>query len=205
MKKLIIASVIALSLTTAKAQFNVSLGPVAGFGHSWISGGGENKYKPSGNFGFQAFYSPTEHLGIEGDVLYSIEGGTKTVGNVDYTTRLNYLRIPIKAVYFFNNYGDRFRPKVSLGPSLGLLLGAKNQFGTVETDAKSDYKTLDFGVLANAGAHFRLVANTWLTLDLNYYHGLSDVSELQSQTNKNRNLFLNAGLAFGIARHRDRR
>lgn len=204
MKKTFFAFVALLSFATAKAQLNVSVGPVAGFGHSWISGGENNRYKPSGNFGLQLYFSPTEHLGIGGDFKYSIEGGATEIGGVKYATRLNYLRVPITGIYFFNNYGDRLRPKISLGPSIGFLIGGNLQADGTETsfDVKDNYKNIDFGIVGNVGVHYRLITNTWITFDLNYYNGLSDITETAATNVKNRNIGVNVGLAFGIGTHR---
>lgn len=202
MKKVFILGLVVISLA-AKAQLNVSLGPTAGFGHAWMSGDGNNKYKPSGNFGLQLIYSANEHLGAGMDLKYSIEGGKKEFNGGTYEARLNYLRIPLKGFYFFNDYGDRIRPKVSLGPSFGFLLGGKQTLGSTENEVKDDFKNFDIGIEATAGVHWRLVTNTWLTLDLNYYHGLADISESEASKNKNRNLGVNVGLVFGIAKHTD--
>lgn len=202
MKKLVFAVVGLMIIITVQAQKNVSFGPVAGFGHAWMSGGGDNQYKPSGNFGVQLYYSATEHIGFGADFRYSIEGGEKSFGSTETTTRLNYIRIPVQVIYFFNDYGDRVRPKISIGPSFGFLAGGKQTTGAIETGVKHDYKTLDMGILGNVGLHARLISETWLTLDLNYYHGLADITETAASTYKNRNFGINVGLAFGIARKR---
>lgn len=205
MKKVFIVSLFSLFFINAFAQKNVSIGPIAGFGHAWISGGeGDNRYKPSGNVGLQLVYSAIGNFGIGGNLVYSIEGGSREIGNVKYTTRLNYLRIPVTAMYFFGQLGDRVRPKVSIGPSVGFLVGGEQDLnGVINEDVKDDFKKIDIGIHATAGFHFRLISNTWLTLDMNYYNGMSDITEV-NQKNKNRNIGLNAGLLFGLTQHRER-
>jgi hypothetical protein len=197
MKKLMLTVVATTYLLCSQAQLNLSLGPNAGFGHTWMSGKGDNTYQPAGNFGVSAVYSHNNHLGLGVDLKYSIEGGKKEIANVDVKTRLNYLRIPIKAMYFFRDYGASLRPKVSLGPSFGFLVGGKQEVGSLEFDAKDIYNSFDVGLLASAGFHYNLVTNTWLHFDVSYYHGLSDISEA-AETNKNRNIGINLGVAFGI-------
>ena len=103
----------------------------------------------------------------------------------------------MKGIYFFRDYGASFRPKISLGPSIGFLVGGKEEYGSTEMEAKDLYKSIDVGLLANAGFHYNLVTNTWLHFDINYYHGFSDVSEA-AETNRNRNIGVNLGVAFGI-------
>jgi hypothetical protein len=198
MKKLMLTVVAIISLLFAQAQLNLSVGPNAGFGHTWMSGSGENRYQPAGNFGLAAVYSHNNHIGLGVDLKYSIEGGKKEFANVDVKTRLNYLRIPIKGIYFFRDYGASLRPKISLGPSFGFLLGGKQEIGSTETDAKDNYNSFDVGLLASAGLHYNLVTNTWLHFDVSYYHGFSDISD-GVETNRNRNIGINLGVAFGIA------
>lgn len=197
MKHFVLTLSAMFSLAFVHAQLNLSVGPNAGFGHAWTSGSGDNRYHPAGNFGVAVVYSHNNHVGLGLDLKYSIEGGKKEFANVDVTTRLNYLRIPIKGIYFFRDYGASFRPKISLGPSFGFLVGGKKEVGSVETDAKDLYNSFDFGLLGSAGFHYNLVTNTWLHFDVSYYHGLSDVSET-AETNKNRNIGVNVGVAFGI-------
>lgn len=187
----------AIFLMSAHAQLNISVGPNAGFGHTWISGAGDNGYQPAGNFGLALVYSHNNHVGLGVDLKYSIEGGKKEFANTESKTRLNYVRIPVKAIYFFRDYGASLRPKISLGPSLGFLVGGKNKVGSTETDVKDRFNTFDVGLLANAGLHYNLVTNTWLHFDVNYYHGFSDISEA-AEKNKNRNIGVNLGVAFGI-------
>ena len=197
MKQLMLTVMAIIVIVSSHAQLNISLGPNAGFGHSWMSGSGDNKYQPAGNFGLALVYSHNNHVGLGVDLKYSIEGGKKEFANLSTTTRLNYLRIPVKGIYFFRDYGASFRPKISLGPSFGFLVGGNQEISSIKTDAKDMYKSFDVGLLASAGFHYNLVTNTWLHFDVNYYHGLSDVSE-SAETNKNRNIGVNLGVAFGI-------
>ena len=208
MKKLVIGMAAIMSIVVAHAQKNVSLGFNGGFGHTAISGGtGNNKYQPAGNAGLSLVYSANEHLGFGADLKYSIEGGRKASGNTEEITRLNYLRHGIKAMYFFNDHGDRIRPKVAIGPSIGLLVGGKqhievnNHTVSQVTDVKDITNSIDLGLAASAGLHYRLIQNTWLTFDVNYYHGLLDVYDNNAREGKNRNVGMNLGLAFGIGTH----
>lgn len=200
MKKCVLFSFSLLFSVCLLAQSNIAAGPVAGFGHSWISNvDGKTRYKPSGNFGAQLYYSATPNVGIGAALLYSIEGGENRISGSTYTARLNYLRLPIQAIYFFGQYGDRVRPKIAFGPSVGFMVGGKQMLNTSETGVSDDYKSIDFGFQANAGIHYRLVSGVWLTMDMGYYQGLTDVSEAVLK-NRNRNLGFNLGLAFGVGR-----
>lgn len=201
MKKLCLSGFAMFMVMSLSAQLNVSFGPNAGFGNTWMSGEGKSQYQPAGNFGVSLIYSATEHFGVGTDLKYSIEGGKREINNVEYSNRLNYVRIPVNAYYFFNNYGDRVRPKISIGPSFGFLVGGKRMVNDVESgDIKDHFKGFDLGIQTTAGVHTRLVSNTWLTLDAGYYHGLSDISEAAG-AHRNRNLQFNVGLAVGIGKY----
>ena len=199
MKQLMLTALAALCFAGAYSQVNLSLGPNAGFGHTWMNGSGTNRYQPAGNFGLALVYSHNNHVGLGVDLKYSIEGGKKEFSNLTSTTRLNYIRIPVKGIYFFRDYGASFRPKISLGPSFGFLVGGKQEIESVETDAKDIYNSFDVGLLGSAGFHYNLVTNTWLHFDVSYYHGFSDISEAVEK-NKNRNIGVNLGVAFGIGK-----
>ena len=174
----------------AVAQSKFSLGPNAGLGHSWVSNTNNAGFKLAANAGLSLVYSATEHFGIGLDAKYSFEG-VKAKGNTGLD--LNYFRLPLKAIYFFNGYGNAFRPKIFAGPSLGFLSSAKSG----DTDVKSAFNSSDIGITAGVGFNYRLVQNTWFNADLNYLHGLSDVTK-GSEVNHNRNIGINVGVNFGL-------
>ncbi len=193
--------------TTVKAQDNVSLGPTAGFGHTWLSNSPNSKYQPAGNVGLALVVSTETRFGFGADVKWSIEGGKSSTDNSTTTTRLDYIRVPIKAMYFFGELGNRVRPKVTLGPSLGFLVGGKQKYEIsdaiqTEVDSKDIANSFDIGLNGSVGLNYRLINKTWLNLDLNYYHGFSDVMKADNLDMKNRNLGLNVGVTFGIGKVR---
>jgi outer membrane protein W len=215
MKKIITILLLSpMVILMANAQSKISFGPNAGFGTTRISNFEDSKYQPAGNFGVSFVYSAIEHFGVGVDLKYSIEGGKRmyNIGNTSYTQalRANYLRVPVKAIYFFGDFGDRTRPKVAIGPSFGFLLGGNNELETTsstgsksvtKTDTRDVYKGFDLGVHASAGLNYRLVKNTWFTTDIAYMHGLTNNAEnnnLGISNLKNRNLQLNIGVNFGL-------
>lgn len=209
MKKIISTALFGIAIGTgAMAQDNLSVGPTAGFGHTWMSNSNNAKYQPAGNVGLSMVYSPMSHWGFGADLKWSIEGGKTSTNNSTTTTRLDYIRIPLKAMYFFGDYGDRLRPKLTLGPSVGFLVGGNSEFENntngvktiVETKAKDFAKSIDLGIATSAGFNYRLVERTWLNVDVNYYHGLSDVMENVNINQRNRNIGVNVGVTFGIGK-----
>lgn len=207
MRKTVFGLLLLLGMVpVSKAQDNVSFGPTAGFGHTWMSNMDNAVYQPAGNIGVRLIYSSNEHLGFGGGLKWSIEGGRAKSGNTEVTTRIDYLRVPLEVMYFFGNFGDQLRPKISLGPTFGFLVGGKRTIETngttlSETKAGDLYNSFDAGLQASAGLNYRLVRNTWLTTDISYYNGLMDINDPKTATkNNNRNLSLNLGLTFGIGR-----
>lgn len=191
----------------ASAQDNMSLGPKAGFGHSWINGQ-PNKYQPYGQVGATFTYSPLSHIGFGADLLYSIEGGRRSAGDNYVITKLDYLRVPVTTKYFFGQLGDRLRPRVELGPSLGFAIGGHRIVETADKGEQISRRPtrdfvhgVDLGITAGAGINYRLMSNTWLLADLDYYHGLTKVYTT-AESGRNRNIGFNLGLAFGIGQHK---
>lgn len=195
MKKLLSTLTILSSLfftsLTIHAQSKFSLGPNAGFGHSSVSNYDNETFKLAANAGLSLVYSATEHFGIGLDAKYSYEG-VKT--GKDQGIDLNYFRFPLKAIYFFNDYGDKLRPKIFAGPSFGFLSSAKAN----DVDVKNSFNSSDVGLTAGVGFNYRLSKDTWFNGDLNYLHGLSDVTKSAAVKNQNRNLGLNVGVNFGL-------
>lgn len=209
--------------TTASSGFTsyFSAGPRLGVNFSDLSGVDNSDMKAGLLAGAFVVYSFQEHFGVSLDLLYSREGAKYTTTlttpgfefKSDVKSRLNYLRIPLQACVFFGQYGDAFRPKVSLGPDLGLLLSAENKSTTTTNDgttsseesttkdSKDNFKSTDFGAIAGAGFNLRVAEETWFNFDLRYYIGASDIRDVQpagTDDIKNTNISVSAGIAFGF-------
>ena len=202
MKKISLALIlvvgVSLSSTAQKKEgTKFSIGPSAGYGWTTISNIDNSKFKAGANFGLASVYSAFEHFGIGLDVKYSIEGAKSETNGVKSEIDLHYLRIPLKAIYFFNDYGSNLRPKIFAGPSFGILSSAKlNQTGLPDQDIKSTTESFDFGITAGAGLNYRLVNKTWLNVDASYLHGIKEVFKSGDYSNKN--VMLNVGVNFGL-------
>jgi hypothetical protein len=173
-----------------------SIGPSVGFGHSMVrNSAGTDLFKPSWSAGLIFNYSTTEHVAFAGDVLWSVEGSRVQNNNRETDLTLQYIRVPLKFAYFFGGFEDRFRPKLTIGPSFGFLLDAVFDDEVVgKTDVTSFYGAIDIGLNASAGFNLKVGGNMWLNADLNYYHGFMDIRIDRYNTN----LGLKLGLAFGI-------
>lgn len=186
----------ATNAQSKKSESKFSFGPTAGIGSTSVSKTANSEFKLAGSAGLSLVYSAMEHFGLGMDVKYSFEG---VAANNLYKseTNLNYVRIPLKAIYFFNNTGDKLRPKLFAGPSLGFLTSAKaNDF-----DVINSFEKFDIGLLLGAGLNYRIANKTWFNTDISYTHGLKDITinvPANLESNQNRNLQLNVGVNFGL-------
>jgi hypothetical protein len=201
---LLVADLHAQSAKRSQIEY-VSLGPIAGFGHSWVSDMDDQKFKPSVHLGIGLIYSRHEHWGWGADLTVSHEGFKAKDDATDLELSVNpvYLRFTPKAYYFFGNYGDRIRPKVYLGPSVAYKVDERvslddERLNSDEVDmlfGNDVFSDADLGLTAGAGLNVELKKGVWLNLDGNYYHGLLDVTD---EGNANRYLRLNVGVLFGL-------
>lgn len=173
-----------------------SIGPAVGFGHTGIrKTAGTDVFKPSWSAGVILNYSTSEHIGLAADVLWSVEGGRVESGGFENDLTLQYIRVPLKFVYFFGDFANDLRPKITLGPSLGFLIDASNDMGSTGTsDVTSFYEKFDIGLNASLGFNWKLGTNIWLNTDLNYYTGFIAIRG----DDYNSNFGLRVGVAFGL-------
>ena len=178
-----------------------SLGPIAGFGHSWLSGMDNQDFKPSIQLGIGMIYSKYEHLGIGADFSVSHEGYRmeNELTNTEWTVNPLYLRLTPKLYYFFGEYGALVRPKIYAGPSVAYKIDERvslNEENLSNEETGNDiFNDADLGLTAGAGVNIKIANRTWLNLDGSYYHGLIDVTD---NGNANRNLKINVGVLFGL-------
>lgn len=201
---------------------DVSIGPKLGVNFSNLSNAEKAKTLTGLTAGGFFIYSIEEHFGVSADLLYSGEGAmyttVNTEGNKIISTenklRLNYIRIPLLANIFFGNLGDQLRPKISLGPSFGILAGVKNSSTVSTTESgtttvveykstnKNGYSGFDLGAIIGAGLNYKLSEQTWLNLDARYTIGTSDIYDVKPQNSdavKNNVISVTIGLAFGLS------
>lgn len=195
--KLIIFSILFIQVGILKAQ-TLSVGPVVGVNFSTFSGPTNTKVLPGVSLGAFANYSVNEHVGIGAKFIYSQMG--TDYKNVDYINRLHYLQMPITAIYYFGEVGDKFRPKIFGGPYIGTLLGATLKDGVKITEANGGpvYKKLDLGALVGVGFNYRIQSRTWLNVDAGFSQGFTDVNESPTASFKNQSFGLNVGVSFPI-------
>jgi len=202
-KAMIVVAVLGIGFVS-KAQ-TVSFGPTGGFGHSWISNSaGDGKFNPAWNAGVSFIYSTKSNFGLGADVKYSAEGNKVVEDGITNNINTNYVRVPLKLIYFFGSSNSAVRPKISAGPTFGFLTDASSavsdQGVKVKTDITDNIKNFDFGLNAAAGLNFRLAPRTWLNTDVAFYQGLTDITRSNSSTQHNSNIGVNVGLLLGVGK-----
>lgn len=184
-------------MSSLQAQ-QFSLGPLVSYNYTWVAG---NDNRSDGFHGVGAgaklTYSSLQNWGISGMFAYSQEGFRNTIGGLETKTTLHYLRIPLRFDYFFGKMGDDFRPKIYIGPSLGILGKATSEIGSAKVTVTDSYKPFDLGLAVGTGFNYRLAPSTWLNIDVTYTHGLVSIPENGADL-KSRGLNIGAGVAFGF-------
>ena len=194
----------------AKAQY-ISLGPVFGIGASRISNmpGSEN-IKASPYLGIGLVYARNAHWGWGGELGISHEGYSTDIGLNTLTVNPVYLRMPLRAYYFFGSYKSAVRPKVYLGPTIGVKLDEvqymngnrmvnSDVYTTYYTTNSDQFRTVDIGLNAGGGLNVRLAQGVWLNMDMGYNLGFTDaVADAANNYNVNENMRFNIGVLFGL-------
>ncbi len=230
MKNLLILLVVLLQTNMSKAQAQqqtadqsanyFTIGPRVGVNFTDFKGV-DAESKTGANAGILFVYSFQEHFGVSSGIFYSMEGAkytTTTSSNgivIESKNKFNlsYIRVPVLASVFFGQYGDKVRPKISLGPCIGFLVGAENKSETTTTEGsvtststattkvKDNFTSTDFGAVVAAGLNIRLMERTWLNFDVDYYMGAVDIRDVQpsgTDALKNNGFSVNLGVGFGL-------
>lgn len=141
-------------------------------------------------------YSFNSVFGIQGELLYSMQGCRYEVSaspwddeTVTFRRRTHNLNLPVLARFQFGR-----KIHFLLGPQFGFLLGAQEK-GVEEGYVRmSGTRPFDVGLLGGLGYAF----NEHLELDLRYVHGFLPVFDYYGDDFKilNRNLQLSLGYRF---------
>ncbi len=182
----------------AKAQENVSIGPVVGVNFSRLTGNVlYNDWKTGNNAGIFINYSGESRLGVNGQILYSRLGGQSSTGVSK--AHLDYISIPIMGTYYLNGRGNKLRPKLMLGPYVGFLVKAVNE-SNVSINPEGNpraYKGVDAGAAMGAGLNYSIGRKVWLNLDARYNLGLTQVMNTIPDV-RNRSWGINLGVSFPL-------
>jgi outer membrane protein W len=198
-KALFLFALLFINVKTITAQ-TLSAGPIIGATISTLTNSPNIKSLVGVSVGGFATYSVNESFGIGAKLLFSQMGTAYTV--TSDINRLNYVQLPLSAIYFFNEPGDQFRPKVFAGFYVGSLLKANNKNGDeiVQSDGQSYYNKVDAGGLLGAGFNYRIKSRTWLNVDGTYSKGFSDATRNTGNEYYNSSFSINVGVSFPIGK-----
>jgi outer membrane protein W len=196
MKKLSLMLALVAFQAVCFAQ-NFSVGPIVGLNISNLRGDVTNNSAKLGlAAGAFANYSITDNFGFTGQLLYSQQGAKTKVGTNDDAVKLDYLQIPILAVYYLGQ--GNFRPKLLLGPQFGFLLSAKDKAGKDQDPNNVILEKNDLGIVVGAGFNYNLSSKIWLNADVRYDYGLTDIFKDVNIKGYNTNFALMVGVSFGF-------
>ncbi len=200
-KKILLVTITVLCSLASQAQQH-SLGPTIGFNYATLTNVDNSTGRPGLNIGLTYNYSTLQNWGFGLEAKYSQEGVRVKSGNVTQTTKLDYLRVPVKFQYFFGKVENDFRPKLYGGPSFGLLLGGQSEVNTngtvVKVDNKDFFNSTDVGLIGGVGFNYRLKKAIWLNTDVAYTHGLTNAAKDGRQESFNRKMSVNLGVTWGF-------
>lgn len=202
MKKIVVATIIALGLTSAvsaQKKGNVEFGFNIGYNSSSVSDSNESSDSGSGlNLGGSVDYYFSNSWSIKGKLIYDQKGWDNDYiednNGVAYATNfnVNYLTVPVMANWHFGNTKNWY---LEFGPYVGFLLNAKDtRFKTDVTDA---FKSTDFGLALGIGVKIPLNDQLKLFFEFEGQGGLSDIfeyNEYDAVTNSRSSL--NVGINF---------
>ena len=115
-----------------------------------------------------------------------------------------YLRMPLRAYYFFGDFKNTVSPTVYLGPSLAFKMSENDNMPARDQDNfinrnSGQFNTFDLGLNAGVGVNIKMGRVLWLNLDLAYTQGILDaVDDPAGNYSTNMNLRFSAGLLFGL-------
>lgn len=182
MKKIILAVSIALLSTGAFAQGGFQWGVKAGLNLATITNVDDAKFRPGLNAGVFGEYVINEFVGIQAELLYSMQGYKFDGTSGKTTAKFDYINLPILAkLYVLENLS------VDLGPQFGYMVNEER--GDMITPANYS-AAKDFDVSFAMGASYKL--NFGLDVFARYNLGLTKINE----TGKAKNSVIQVGVGY---------
>ena len=180
MKKLIVAALAVIvfgTINETKAQQGFSISVKGTPSATWMNNKNDRDNKIADfnplfgtSFGVGAGYNFNQNIGVETDVLYSLQGRRYEIAGIENNQRVNYIKVAPMFTYTIPTRGFvSFVGKV--GPQLSILTDSKitNDDGdAIHKNMNDRYKDVTFGGVANLGVQFRLANKVFLTTGLRY-------------------------------------
>lgn len=125
------------------------------------------------NVGIFAQYRFNQWIGVQPEILYSMQGSKADALGFTGTRKIDYINIPILAkVYVFNGLN------IELGPQFGFCTRAKGDVSfdgesLINGDLKDNVNTFDFGIAMGLAYDF----DFGLTANARYIAGTTDITK----------------------------
>lgn len=188
-KVLLFAAFAVFAFTTSQAQefrLGAKLGlNLASIGGDAYAGVGSLGSRTSFHIGGLAEIPLMGKLALQPELLYSSEGSDWSWGLGDDDIKLDFIRVPVLAKFYFIE-----GLSAEAGPVFGVLVSAD----AAGEDVKDSYKSFDTAI--GIGASYRL--NMGVFFSLRYNKGLLDINDIDGYSGKNQsNVFqVSAGYSF---------
>lgn len=193
-KLLLLALLLISGVEIATAQEGFNWGLKAGMNASTQSEIGNicdnNDLIAGFNGGLVGRYGFNDWLGVRSGLDFQMKGTLCENTGTDFTNRLNYLLLPVKAEFSAGEkagFKNRQRLFFATGPYAGYLLNAKQINGDVKTDLDL-YNDFDYGWSFEIGYQIPVLKNNALQFSLNYDMGISEVADDSKSENKSASL-----------------
>lgn len=195
LKIIIYTSVAALLFVTAskvnaqKAEFGMRFMPTISSFDIQSSSGGKVEAEATLGYGVGALlgFNFSDHIGVQGEVIYSSLNQKYTEQDVETKINLKYINIPLLLSFNTNKSGPVNLNLVG-GPQIGISVGSDvfttGGDGTNDSKALVSVKKGDLGLAYGAGVDFALSPSGLFRLGLGFrgVYGLLDISDNNSST-----------------------
>lgn len=140
------------------------------------------------HIGFYGDFRLSEKSGVLAEVLYSQEGSDVNLGGLSFKQKVNYIKVPLLFSYAPFSNGLSFQ----LGPQFGFMVKDTIELDNNDGDpfVDADFKSFEFSTVF--GAEYRVTKN--LKVGARYNLGITDISNTDEGTFKNRNFQFYLGL-----------
>jgi hypothetical protein len=178
MKKTLFIAVILFAAKGILAQHTTQFGVKGGvnFANIKIQNASEGDHRVGLHAGGLAHIHLSRRFALQPEIMYSGQGREQTINNVEYTTRLSYINVPVLVQYMA---GTGFR--LQTGPQVGFLVDAEAEANNVEVDVSDNYEKVD--VSWAFGASY--LTTVGIGFDARYNLGLTNIND-GNQEMKNR-------------------
>jgi len=138
----------------------------------------------------------SEKFSIQGEVLWSLQGynvdalffdDNENIENVEITTKLDYINVPILAKYEFTEGLSAL-----VGPQIGFLIEANSEFNDIDIALSDGFNSTD--ISGAVGLMYEI--DNGLNVGARYTFGLSDILDSDNADAKNYVVQLSVGYFF---------